>query len=263
MADLQALHPGVTGLDDPEDDAESPSPHHAVPPTAGPHSAHINGPAASQNSTAASEQIGTPLNQIEGPARAITSKSLASYCRGRERKACDYYGHSARHTLLILKRLPSQLQEAFEDIVRRVANNDLQSDELVGMLRHVKGHAIAKGDGGIRPAGSTCILMYLASGVLMRYLATRARDAIGWGNVGVGIAGGSDAIARFLQLYAEQHREHAIIKCDIRNFFNTVRRSRLLRAAGQLPDITPIANLHYGGTSKSCTWRSTALNSRL
>jgi len=256
MSALQALHPGVTGVDDPEDDKELPPPPNAGPPVAGAYGVQGPqlGPLPSQAGSAGvspSPAVATnpPPSQIEGPARVITVKSLASYCKGRERKACDYFGHSARHTLLLLKRLPKHLQEAFEDIVRRVANGDVQDPTLISMLRHIKGHPIGKGDGGIRPAGSTCILMYLASGVLMRSLTTRARDAVGWGNVAVGVPGGGDALSRYLQSYAEQHLTHVIIKCDIRNFHNAVRKSRLQRAAAHLPDIAPITRLHYGGFS--------------
>ena len=130
-----------------------------------------------------------------------------------------------------------------------IANGDVKDPELVTMLRRIKGHPIDKGGQKIRPAGSACAFMHVSSGVIMRSAAERVRTAIGWGNLGAGISGATEALARYIQLYSELNPSHVVIKLDWKNAFNAVRRSALLRAAESVTDVQAIATLHLGGNA--------------
>ena len=240
---LQALHPAPQERDDEdEDDFDMPAVHRQAA------QAGAAGVAAAAWAPAPAVAA-HPVESTQSNSPAITLDSIAAYCKGRERKACDYFGWAARHALKLIRRITSKdARDAFEDIVRRVGSGAVHDPELIDMLRHCKGHPIDKGNGKPRPAGSICMLMHLASGVLMRSVpAEKLRNAVGWGNLCAGVSGGTEALARFLQLYAETFRTHAIIKVDWKNAFNAIRRKALIRAAHSVTEILAIVKLHLGG----------------
>jgi len=246
MVALQALHPAPLAHDtegdedEHEGDADGDSSAHAASP-----GGVAGGGGASHLEVGASAPEEPQQHHPSGI--QVTAQDIASYCRGREKKACDYFGFAARHALKLITCLAEDARDAFTDIIQRVADGNIHDPELIDMLRHVKGHPLDKGNGAIRPAGSICMLMHLASGILMRSVRDSLSDAVGRGNLGGGVKGGTEALARFLQIYAERFPNHAIVKLDWKNAFNAVRRAALIKAADSVPQLVAIARMHLGG----------------
>jgi hypothetical protein len=87
------------------------------------------------------------------------TETLAQYCIGREKKACEHFGFAARHALKIIRRITSKdTRDAFEEIVRRVANGDVRDPEVISMLWPCRGYAIDKGDHQPAASALSCTL---------------------------------------------------------------------------------------------------------
>ena len=80
------------------------------------HSSSSSSCSSSSSSTAeeAAAKQGPRAATVRRPPAAVTAESIAAYCRGREKKACDYFGFAARHALKLIgsARSPSHRTHA-------------------------------------------------------------------------------------------------------------------------------------------------------
>ena len=95
--------------------------------------------------------------------------------------------------------------------------------------------------------GTVLILGLSAAAIITIESAVHAGEElvqlIGTHSVGYGRPGGTEAIAHAVQLYAATQQQHVIIKCDVRNAFNTISRAKVMAALARLPGLAPLGGL--------------------
>jgi hypothetical protein len=112
--------------------------------------------------------------------------------------------------------------------------------------------ALAKKDGGVRPvAVGEISRRILAKALLARHSLTLGQLLLRSGQVGVGIPSGAEALAAAAQRLAAVFDEDAdvLLKIDLKNAFNTVRRAAMLRGlerlAAEKPEVAELLRYVY------------------
>ena len=111
--------------------------------------------------------------------------------------------------------------------------------------------ALAKKDGGIRPIAVGNTLRRLATKVVLRPYTREIRDHLEPYQLGVGTPAGCEAAHRATRLYMETaSTPKVLLKVDLKNAFNTIRRDKILTAAREhLPDAYHLLHQAYGEKS--------------
>ena len=111
--------------------------------------------------------------------------------------------------------------------------------------------APSKKDGGIRPIAVGNCLRRLATKVVMRPITPEIRDTVQPTQLGVGTPAGCEAAARAVRHYMESATgRKVILKIDLTNAFNTIRRDIILSAIReQFPDGYHLFFQTYSGST--------------
>ena len=111
--------------------------------------------------------------------------------------------------------------------------------------------ALDKKGGGVRPIAIGCTLRRLVAKIAGSKVVNDASNLLSPRQLGYGISGGAEAAVHATRLYLDQLQpDHALIKLDFRNAFNSVRRDKMLRAVQDLaPSIYPFVHSVYSSPS--------------
>ena len=117
-------------------------------------------------------------------------------------------------------------------------------------MEHHCAHSQKK-DEGIRPIAVGNTLRRLATKVVLRPYTREIRDHLEPYQLGVGTPAGCEAAHRATRLYMETaSTPKVLLKVDLKNAFNTIRRDKILTAAREhLPDAYHLLHQAYGEKS--------------
>ena len=112
--------------------------------------------------------------------------------------------------------------------------------------------ALKKKDGGIRPIAVGNIFRRLAAKAICNPAIKDLSQQLQPIQLGVGVPGGCEVAAHAIRLLASSHciNKGVMVKLDLKNAFNSVRRDHLLEVCRRrAPSIFPLARLAYGSPS--------------
>ena len=111
--------------------------------------------------------------------------------------------------------------------------------------------ALRKKDGGIRPIAVGSFYRRLAGRIAAKHASTQTSEALRPVQLGVGVAQGCEAALHACREYISQSLrdtscDKVLIKVDMRNAFNTIRRDKmLLQVADRCPEVLPVVRSAY------------------
>ena len=99
--------------------------------------------------------------------------------------------------------------------------------------------ALRKKSGGVRPIAVGCTLRRLAAKVASRMVRDNMASLLSPKQLGCGVRGGAEAAVHAARSFlSEMAHEHAVVKLDFQNAFNSIRRDKMLEATSDLaPEI--------------------------
>ena len=111
--------------------------------------------------------------------------------------------------------------------------------------------ALAKKDGGIRPIAVGNSLRRLATKVVLSPITAELREQLQPTQLGVGTPAGCEAALRATRAFIEgSNSPKIILKIDLKNAFNTIRRDRILTAVREnIPEAYSLFHQAYGAES--------------
>lgn len=136
-------------------------------------------------------------------------------------------------------------------LCRRFAHGDLPLPAR-DMFFSASLTALKKKDGGIRPIAVGNVFRRLASKLVCRPAVRRLADELRPIQLGVGIAGGCESAAHAVRQYVHSRpqRGDVLVKLDVSNAFNSIRRDHLLETCqSRAPELLNLAHLAYGKPS--------------
>ena len=141
-----------------------------------------------------------------------------------------------------------RLQEALCKVCNLIIGGQVPQD-LLPLFYGASLCALAKKDGGIRPIAVGNTLRRLATKVVLRSHTRELRDHLEPTQLGVGTPSGSEAALHATRKYIEATQTpKVLLKIDLKNAFNTIRRDKLLTAVREhLPDAYHLLHQAYGG----------------
>ena len=122
--------------------------------------------------------------------------------------------------------------------------------------------ALDKKGGGVRPIAVGCTLRRLVAKIAGNKVMEEATDLLAPRQLGYGVSGGAEAAVHAARIYLGQLQDdHALVKLDFRNAFNSVHRDKMLEAVeGLVPSIYPFIHSVYSSPS-SLFWGDRTLSS--
>ena len=110
---------------------------------------------------------------------------------------------------------------------------------------------IRKSQGGVRPIAVGCTLRRLVAKVASRFVIDDLSDLLSSRQLGYGVHGGAEAAVHAARNFLSSlPLDHAMVKLDFKNAFNTIRRDKMLEATYRLaPDIYPLVYSIYSSSS--------------
>ena len=117
--------------------------------------------------------------------------------------------------------------------------------------------AMRKGDGGLRPIAMGSIYRRLACRIAARHVATTVGEELRPVQLGVGTPQGCEAAVHatreYLAVAAAAGSPHLLVKVDVRNAFNTVRRDAFLtQVKARVPAVYPLLRNTYSEPTQLC-----------
>ena len=117
--------------------------------------------------------------------------------------------------------------------------------------------AMRKGDGGLRPIAIGSIYRRLACRIAARHVATTVGEELRPVQLGVGTPQGCEAAVHatreYLAVAAAAGSPHLLVKVDVRNAFNTVRRDAFLsQVKARAPAVYPLLRNTYSEPTQLC-----------
>ena len=152
-----------------------------------------------------------------------------------------------------------QTAEAGRRLMKDHAN--LCSKLLLGQIpQHARGllfaanlTALLKKDGGIRPIAVGNVFRRLASKIAAKRVIPELRRQLSPVQLGVGVNGGCEAAAYAVRVFVQSSvvpENNVLIKLDMKNAFNTVRRDHFLEVcSSRAPSILHLASTAYATSS--------------
>ena len=133
-----------------------------------------------------------------------------------------------------------------------IANGRLNTPTLRPMLTTLRGIALDKGNGDVRPVGIGELFTSIACALAVRGkdVTTRVASGVGPTDLMHGIPGGTEACAHTVRAVLSMHPGWVACKTDVKNAFNAVDRGWVLAAARHYPTLVPLANMLYGQATK-------------
>lgn len=182
----------------------------------------------------------------------LVVKALRRFRRG---SAPGPSGLSAAHLLQLLSVPSGNLASALAGVVSAVANGAVPA-AIVPFLFGARAVALPKPAGGVRPIACGEVLRRLAGKLLADATADDAAALLlPTGQVGIGVPGGAEAVARGAQEICTWYTSgdpsvasRVVLQLDFRNAFNLVDRDRVLAAAARhMPRLFRYAAAAYAG----------------
>ena len=114
--------------------------------------------------------------------------------------------------------------------------------------------ALEKPEGGVRPIAVGSVFRRLPAKIAAQYASTQLQAELAPAQVGVGTRGGCESAVHALRQYATAtacpDSPCIIVKCDIKNAFNSVHRTTVLDAVfSRCPEIFPMAFQSYSAST--------------
>lgn len=112
--------------------------------------------------------------------------------------------------------------------------------------------ALNKKDGGIRPISVGNTFRRLASRIAVQNIQSHLLSILQPYQLGFACQGGSEAAVHAIRLYAEdaKNSKNVIVKLDVANAFNTIRRDHMLSVVlEEIPQIYPMLHQAYSNSS--------------
>jgi hypothetical protein len=130
----------------------------------------------------------------------------------------------------------------FIDVIATVAF-DPEDVELKSLIFNLRGIALDKGEGKVRPVGISSVFRTIAAGALCHRSKVTAVDLIGSYNVAYGVPGGLEAIIQALRIWNhfEGRQQCVVISLDVKNAFNSIKRSKVYAATKRIPGFERMA----------------------
>ena len=115
----------------------------------------------------------------------------------------------------------------------------------------------------MRPIAVGCTLLRLVAKIAGKLVVGAVAELLSPRQLGYGVNGGVEAAVHASRKYLQNlPSEHAMLKLDFRNAFNSVRRDKVLEAVRDLaPDIYPLVHSSYS-TSSSLLWGNKVIQSQ-
>ena len=111
--------------------------------------------------------------------------------------------------------------------------------------------AFRKKQGGVRPIAVGCTLRRLVAKIAGKMVRSEMADLLSPRQLGFGVQGGAEAAVHAARTYlSSMPSDHALVKLDFKNAFNSTRRDRMLEATLSFaPDIFPLVYSAYSAPS--------------
>ena len=163
-----------------------------------------------------------------------------------------------------------QTAEAGRRLMKALAN--LCSKLLLGQVpQHARDllfaanlTALRKKDGGIRPIAVGNVFRRLASKIAAKRVIPELRRQLPLVQLGVGVSGGCEDAAHAVRAFVQSsvvHENNVLIKFDMQNAFNTVRRDHFLEVcSSRAPSILHLASTAYATSSHLVIGNETILS---
>ena len=117
--------------------------------------------------------------------------------------------------------------------------------------------ALKKKDGGVRPIAVGCTLRRLAAKCASHHALKELADLLSPRQLGYGVPWGVEAAVHAIRKYLKDlQSDQVILKIDLKNAFNSVRRDKILLAVEELiPELHPFVHSSYCQSS-SLMWEN-------
>jgi len=189
--------PSQQGVAAPESHSQAPPPTYPSVAISGTQAAELPPPVPSQPSQS---QAADP------PADSMWSrKSLGQFLSQKLHVAADFLGWDGGTMLFLVQKLNAKAYAGFVDLLQLVLEGAVDSPELLAVLRRSRGHLLNKSPGAVRAIGVVSWWMQVPSALQIRVSKDTIISKLGKENVAVGVPGGSEALARAVQLALEEH----------------------------------------------------------
>ena len=121
--------------------------------------------------------------------------------------------------------------------------------------------ALTKKEGGIRPIAVGCTLRRLVAKVAGFRVRDEMAALLAPRQLGYGVRGGAEAAVHAARLYLQGLQHRCVLKLDVKNAFNTLRRDKMLHALQNFaPDLFPFVYSSYSSSS-SLFWNDKTIQS--
>ena len=110
--------------------------------------------------------------------------------------------------------------------------------------------ALTKKDSGVRPIAVGCTLCCLAAKVASFKVRDEMAALLAPHQLGYGVKGGAEAAVHAARLYVQDLEQRCVVKLDVKNAFNTLRRDKMLQAIQTFtPALLPFVHSSYAAPS--------------
>ena len=111
--------------------------------------------------------------------------------------------------------------------------------------------ALRKSQGGVRPIAVGCTLRRLVAKVVSGFVVDDMADLLSPRQLGYGVRGGAEAAVHAARCFlSSMPSDHAMVKLDFKNAFNSIRRDKMLEACLRFaPDVYPFVFSAYSSPS--------------
>jgi len=149
----------------------------------------------------------------------------------------------------------TSLLTSLTELVNHLTNGHLPT-ALQPFLYGAQLHGLHKNNGDLRPIAVGCTYRHLVAKVCLRPYISRLRELLQPSTVGVGIPRGSEAAVHATRSFMAQIQGvKVLLKLDVKNAFNSIRRDTVLQAAQtHLPETNPFIWDCYSSKT-SVSWR--------
>ncbi len=123
--------------------------------------------------------------------------------------------------------------------------------------------ALEKKSGGIRRIAMGCTLRRLVAKIAGQMVVEDMANLLSLRQLGYGVRNGAEAAVHATRRFVmDMEDDHAFLKLDFRNAFNSIRRDKVLEAVQDLcPDIYPLFHSSYSAPS-SLFWGESVISSQ-
>jgi hypothetical protein len=190
---------------------------------------------------------------VDPPEESMWSrKKLGQYLSQKIHVAADFLGWNGGTLLYLVQNLNAKAYAGFVDLLQLCLEGAIDNVELLSELRRSRGHLLNKdGPAAVRAIGVVSWWMQVPAALQIRRCKEVMVEKLGKENVAVGVPGGSEALARAVQLAREEHPNWVVLATDCTAAFPSIFRACLLEAGKALLCLTGNVTMHYGAPTSS------------